>query len=245
VSAPVALVTGASRGIGAACAVALAEAGHDVGIGYVRDREGADATARAVSERGRRAVVHAADVSDEEAAAGLVGAVEEGLGYLDVLVLNAGITRDGPALRMGADAWRAVLDTNLSGAFFTARPALRGMLRRRRGSVVAISSIVGLGGNAGQANYAAAKAGLIGMVRALARECGPRGVRVNAVAPGYVTTDMTAELADEQRERLLALTPLGRLGTPEEVAGVVTFLASPAAGFVTGVVLPIDGGLSL
>jgi 3-oxoacyl-[acyl-carrier protein] reductase len=245
VSAPVALVTGASRGIGAACAVALADAGHDVGIGYVRDRAGAEATARAVSERGRRALVHAADVSDEDAAAGLVATVEEGLGDLDVLVLNAGITRDGPALRMGGDAWRAVLDTNLSGAFFTARPALRGMLRRRRGSLVAISSIVGLGGNAGQANYAAAKAGLIGMVRALARECGPRGVRVNAVAPGYVATDMTAELADEHRERLLALTPLGRLGTPEEVAGVVTFLASPAAGFITGVVLPIDGGLSL
>jgi 3-oxoacyl-[acyl-carrier protein] reductase len=244
-SGPVALVTGASRGIGAACAVALAETGHDVGIGYVRDRDGAEATARAVAERGRRTLVHAADVSDETAAAGLVAAVEEGLGDLDVVVLNAGITRDGPAVRMGAEAWSAVIDTNLSGAFFTARPALRGMLRRRRGSIVAISSVVGLSGNAGQANYAAAKAGLIGMVRALARECGPRGVRVNAVAPGYVITDMTAELSDDQRERLIALTPLGRLGTAEEVAGAVVFLASPAAGFVTGVVLPIDGGLSL
>jgi 3-oxoacyl-[acyl-carrier protein] reductase len=139
-----------------------------------------------------------------------------------------------------------VIDTNLTGAFFTARPALRGMLRRRAGSIVAVSSVTGLGGNAGQANYAAAKAGLIGLVRALARECGPRGVRVNAVAPGYVETDMTADvLTPERREEILALTPLGRLGTPADVAGVVAFLCSPHAGYVTGAVLPIDGGLSM
>ncbi len=242
---PVALVSGASRGIGAACAAALAAAGYDVGIGYLRDEAGARATAGAVGAAGRRALIHRADVSDEEQAAGLVAAVEDGLGDLEAVVLNAGVTRDGPAVRMDAERWRAVLDTNLSGAFFTARPALRGMLRRRAGSIVAVSSVVGLGGNAGQANYAAAKAGLIGLVRSLARECGPRGVRVNAVAPGYIETDMTAALAPDHRERLLELTPLGRLGTPQDVAGVVAFLCSPAAAYVTGAVVPIDGGLSM
>jgi 3-oxoacyl-[acyl-carrier protein] reductase len=242
---PVALVTGASRGIGAACAAALAQAGHDVGVAYLSDEAGARATAATVEAAGRRAVTHRADVSDEGAAAELVAAVEEGLGGLDALVLNAGLTRDGPALRMGGDAWRDVLDTNLSGAFYTARPALRGMLRRRAGTIVAVSSVVGLGGNVGQANYAAAKAGMIGLVRALARECGSRGVRVNAVAPGYIETDMTAALTAEQRERIQALAPLGRLGTPADVAGVVTFLCSPAAAYVTGVVLPVDGGLSM
>jgi len=242
---PVALVTGASRGIGAACAIALAEAGHDVGIGWLRDEAGAQDTVRAVEATGRRALAHRADVSVEDEAGGLVAAVEDGLGDLDVVVLNAGITRDGPAIRMDAERWCAVLDTNLSGAFFTARPALRGMLRRRTGSIVAVSSVVGLGGNVGQANYAAAKAGLVGLVRALARECGPRGVRVNAVAPGYVETDMTAALTPEHRERLLALTPLGRFGTPADVAGAVVFLCSPAAAYLTGIVMPIDGGLSM
>jgi 3-oxoacyl-[acyl-carrier protein] reductase len=239
----VALVTGASRGIGAASAAALAEAGYDVAIGYVRDADGAARTAAAVEAAGRTALVHQVNVADEASAAAFVAAAEA-MGDLDAVILNAGITRDGLALRMSADDWGAVLRTNLDGAFFTARAAMRGMLKRRSGSIVAVSSVVGITGNAGQVNYAAAKAGMIGMVKSLAKECGGRGVRVNAVAPGYIETDMTAELADEQRARLLDATPLGRLGTPADVAGAVVFLCSPAAAYVTGAVLPVDGGLS-
>lgn len=241
---PVALVTGASRGIGAACARALAEQGYDVAVGYVNDEAGASATAAAITAAGRQAHVAKADISDPAQASALVDAAEDALGPLDALVANAGITRDGLAMRMSDDDWTAVLDTNLSGAFYTIRPALRGMLKRRAGSIVAVSSVVGISGNPGQVNYAAAKAGIIGMVKSLAREVGPRGVCVNAVAPGYITTDMTAELSDDQRDALLGNTPLGRLGTPEDVAAAVAFLCSPGAAYITGSVLPIDGGLA-
>jgi 3-oxoacyl-[acyl-carrier protein] reductase len=239
-----ALVTGASRGIGAACAVALARDGYDVAIGYFRDADGAARTATAVEALGRRAWTRQVDVSDEESAGGFVAGAEDVLGDLEAVVLNAGITRDRLAMRMSAEDWGVVLRTNLDGAFFTARAAMRGMLKRRAGSIVAVSSVVGIGGNAGQVNYAAAKAGMIGMAKSLAKECGGRGVRVNAVAPGYIETDMTAELGAEQRQRLLDVTPLARLGTPDDVAGAVAFLCSPAAAYITGVVLPIDGGLS-
>ena len=240
---PVALVTGGGRGIGAACARALARAGYDVAIGYARDAEAAQASVEAAESVGRRSICHAADVSDEAAAAGLVERAEEELGPLDALVLNAGITRDGLAVRMPPEDWRAVIDTNLTGAFFVARPALRGMLRRRGGSIVAVSSVVALTGNAGQANYAAAKAGLLGMVRSLARESGGRGVRVNAVAPGYIDTDMTAGLPEAAKTKMMELIPLGRLGSAEDVANAVAFLASDQASYVTGEVLRVNGGM--
>lgn len=239
----VALVTGASRGIGAACAVALATAGHDVGINYARDAAGAAATLAAVEALGRRGLLIQADVADAEAAQALVAAATEGLGPIDSLILNAGITRDGPAIRMDPEAWSAVIDTNLTGAFNVIRPALRGMMKQRSGSIVAISSVIGQMGNFGQANYAASKAGLIGMVLALSVESASRGVRVNAVAPGFITTDMTADLAEEHRTALLGRTPLGRFGTPEDVAAAVAFLCSDSAAFITGAVVPVDGGL--
>ncbi|MSO44330.1 MAG: 3-oxoacyl-[acyl-carrier-protein] reductase [Thermoleophilia bacterium] len=240
----VALVTGASRGIGAACAIALAEAGFDVGIGYVTDHAGAVTTAEAVVARGRAAEVVQGDLSDPNAAQTVVTRTEDALGPLDALVLNAGITRDGLMMRMSDDDWRDVMDTNLSGAFWTARAALRGMMKRRRGSIVAVSSVVGIRGNAGQVNYAAAKAGLIGMTKALAKEAGSRGVRANAVAPGYIITDMTSALPEAVRDQLIGNTPLGRLGTPDDVAAIVAFLCSDAAAFITGTVIPVDGGLA-
>ncbi len=241
----VALVTGASRGIGAAIAASLADAGFDVAVGYARDADGAAATVDAVTARGRAAAAVGGDQADPGAAAAMVAAAEDALGPLDALVLNAGITRDGLMMRMSDDDWQAVIDTNLSGAFYVARAALRGMMKRRAGSIVAVSSVVGITGNAGQVNYAAAKAGMVGMTKSLAREVGSRGVRVNAVAPGYIATDMTAGLGDDLRDGIVAATPLGRLGTPQDVAGVVAFLCSPQAAFMTGTVVNVDGGLSM
>jgi 3-oxoacyl-[acyl-carrier protein] reductase len=191
------------------------------------------------SEAGARAVE--ADVSDPEQAKALVDTV----GELDILVNNAGVTRDGLIARMSDEDWRIVIETNLSGTFHTCRAAARGMMKRRSGSIVNVSSIVGLHGNPGQANYSASKAGIIGLTKALARELGNRGVRANVVAPGYVDTRLTQVIADEMKELMLANTPLGRFGRPEDIAGAVRFLCSEEASFITGEVLLVDGGLGM
>jgi 3-oxoacyl-[acyl-carrier protein] reductase len=231
-----ALVTGGSRGIGRAIAASLAEAGATVVIGY---RSGADEAAEVADEVGGRAVQ--ADVSDPEEAKRLV----EEAGDVDVLVNNAGVTRDGLLARMSDEDWRTVLDTNLGGTFNTCRAVTRGMMKRRSGAIVNVSSIVGVHGNPGQTNYSASKAGIIGFTKALARELGSRGVRANVVAPGYISTRLTNELPEELQQSMLASTPLGRFGDPEDVAGAVRFLASDAAAFVTGEVLLVDGGLGM
>jgi len=231
-----ALVTGASRGIGRAIAVELASAGASVVVGY---RSGQDEAEEVAKEIGGRAVQ--ADVSDAASALALV----EAAGDLDILVNNAGLTRDGLLARMSDEDWRTVIDTNLSSVFYTCRAAARPMMRKRAGSIVNVSSIVGVHGNWGQTNYAASKAGIIGFTKSLARELGSRNVRANVVAPGYVTTQLTDVLPPEATDAMLANTPLGRLGDPEDVAGAVRFLCSDAAAFVTGDVLLVDGGLGM
>jgi 3-oxoacyl-[acyl-carrier protein] reductase len=231
-----ALVTGASRGIGRAIAAELARGGATVVVGYHSGREEAEAVA---AEIGGRAVQ--ADVSDPAHAGRLV----QEAGDLDLLVNNAGLTRDGLIARMSDEDWRVVVDTNLGGVFHTCRAVARGMMKRRSGSIVNVSSIVGVHGNAGQTNYAAAKAGIIGFTKSLARELGTRGVRANVVAPGYVRTRLTDVLGEELTGQMLANTPLGRLGEPEDIASAVRFLCSDEASFITGEVLLVDGGLGM
>ena len=233
-------MTGGSRGIGAAVSRELARAGARVAVNYRNGREAAEALA---GEIGGIAVQ--ADVGDPAQAQVLVGRVEAELGDIDILVNNAGITRDTLIARMSDEDWDAVLETNLKGVFNTCRAVSRKMLKRRRGSIVNLSSVVGVHGNPGQTNYAASKAGIIGFTKALARELGSRGVRVNALAPGYIETELTGALPEEAKQAILASTPLGRLGSPEDVAACVRFLCSDEAGFVTGEVMLVDGGLGM
>ncbi|HEY4252727.1 MAG TPA: 3-oxoacyl-[acyl-carrier-protein] reductase [Roseomonas sp.] len=237
----VALVTGATGGIGAATARALHQAGATVAI---TGRRAAELEALA-AELGGRVIVAPADLADPAAPAALVEKVEAEGGSLDVLINNAGFTRDMLALRMGDADWQAVLDVDLTAPFRLARSALRGMMKKRWGRIVSIASIVGVTGNAGQANYAAAKAGLIGMSKSLAQEVATRGVTVNVVAPGFVKTAMTDTLGEAQKAVLLSRIPTARMGTPEDIAGAVVYLASPAAAWVTGQTLHVNGGMAM
>jgi len=241
----VALVTGGSRGIGRATALALAGADLRVALCYRADADGAAETVAAVRDQGGEALAVAADVADPGALDVAFKEIEATFGPVQVLVNNAGVTRDGLLLRMSDDAWNDVLRTNLDGAFYAIRRAAPAMVRGRFGRIVNIGSAAGLTGSAGQVNYAAAKAGLVGLTRSVARELASRNVTSNLVAPGPIATAMLGGLSDERQDELAKLTPLGRLGTPEEVAAAVAFLCSEAAGYITGAILAVDGGLSM
>jgi 3-oxoacyl-[acyl-carrier protein] reductase len=236
-----ALVTGASGGIGAAIARTLHGAGATVGLSGTR-RDPLDALA---AELGERAHVLPCDLSDADALAALPGEAAKALGSLDILVNNAGVTRDGLFVRMSDEDWERVLEVNLTAAMRLTRAAMRGMMKARWGRVVTITSVVGATGNPGQANYAAAKAGLVGMTKAVAQEVASRGVTLNCVAPGFIATAMTDKLNDEQKAGIMGQIPMGRMGTPEEIAATVLFLASPEASYLTGATLHVNGGMAM
>ncbi|MCY0388557.1 3-oxoacyl-ACP reductase FabG [Robbsia sp. Bb-Pol-6] len=238
----VALVTGASRGIGRAVALGLARAGVEV-IGTATSQTGADGFTAALSEEGLKGRGAVLDVNDAPAADALIDEIVKASGRIDILVNNAGITRDQLALRLKDDDWDAVIDTNLKSVFRLSRAVIRPMMKARSGRIISITSIVGSTGNPGQANYAAAKAGVAGLTRALAREVGSRGITVNCVAPGFIDTDMTRELGEAQHAALKTQIPLGRLGSGEDIAHAVAFLASPQAAYITGTTLHVNGGM--
>ena len=241
----VALVTGSTRGIGRAIAETLAASGARVAV-TGRDAERANESASAIAESsGRDVRGYSADIGITEDASQLVSAVERDFGSLDILVNNAGLTRDGLLMRLKDDDWDAVINANLRGAFATCRAATRGMMKRRWGRIINIASIVGITGNKGQANYAASKAGLIGLTKSIAKELGSRNILANVVAPGFIDTDMTSAMTAEARESLTAGIPLERLGAPSDIAGMVNFLASDLAGYITGQVFVVDGGLAM
>jgi 3-oxoacyl-[acyl-carrier protein] reductase len=241
-SGQVALVTGATRGIGQAIAKALAAGGATV-IGTATTEEGAAKIAAYLAEAGNAGTGIRLDVSDGTAVDAALGDIETRFGAVTILVNNAGITRDNLLLRMKDDEWDAIMATNLKPAYRLAKAVLRGMMKARRGRIIQIGSVVGTSGNPGQANYAAAKAGLLGFTKSLAQEVGSRSITVNCVAPGFIDTDMTKALPDAQREKLLERIPLGRLGSPDDVAHAVAFLASPQAGYITGATLHVNGGM--
>ncbi len=242
----VTLVTGGSRGIGRAVSLDLAAAGARVGVNYATNAAAAEAVVEEIRAAGGEAVALPGDVADPEQAGALVAAVEEAFGDdLWNVVCSAGITRDNVMARLTPEDWDAVIDVNLGGTFHVCRAAARRLMRKRRGAIVTMSSVVGLHGNAGQTNYAASKAGVIGLTKALAREVGSRAIRVNCVAPGYIATEMTAALPEAAQEGILAATPLGRIGEAGEVARTVRFLLSDDAAFITGAVVQVDGGMGI
>lgn len=240
-----ALVTGGSRGIGRAICLELARQGANVAVNYAGNAQAAEETAAACRELGVQAVTIRADVADAAACEAMVKEVISSFGSLHILVNNAGITRDNLALSISEADFDAVLDTNLKGAFCCCKAAYRPMMRQRYGRIINMSSVVGLRGNAGQANYSASKAGLIGLTKSLAKELAARKVTVNAVAPGFIDTDMTAALSETAKNAALGSIPMGRMGTPENVAKAVAFLADEDAGYITGQVLAVDGGMSM
>ena len=240
----VALVTGASRGIGRAIAINLAASGCAVAVNYRSRSDAANEVVGLIEEAGGRAIAVAADVADADAVEAMTADVAEKLGPIAVLVNNAGITDDDLVLRMKPETWDRVIQTNLGSAYLCTRAVLRGMLKARWGRIINITSVSGLSGNPGQANYAAAKAGLVGLTKSVAKEVGSRGITVNAIAPGFIETDMTEELAEDVRAAVLPAITLGRFGSPEDVASAVGYLASEGAGYITGQVLVVDGGLA-
>ena len=240
-----AIVTGASKGIGAATAILLGASGFRVAVGYASDASGAAAVVSDIERTSGSAIAVEIDVANPESVATACAAVESDLGPITVLVNNAGITRDGLTMRMSDDNWNAVINTNLTGAFSMIKRCTPAMMKARYGRVINVASASGQLGSAGQANYAAAKAGLVGLTRSVARELGSRGVTANVVAPGPITTAMTQDMPTEWVDRLTAQVPLGRFGTVDEVAATINFLCSDAAAYITGAIIPIDGGLGM
>ena len=239
----IALVTGASRGIGRAIAVALAAAGADVAVNYAGNKAAAEAVAAEIEAMGRKVLLLQGDVAQLEVCTEMIDAVIKEFGRIDILVNNAGITRDNLLMRMKEEDWDAVLNTNLKGVFNCTKAAVKYMMKQRAGRIVNITSVVGVMGNAGQANYAAAKAGVIGFTKALAKEVSSRGITANVIAPGFIATDMTKVLGESVQEEMLKTIPLGRPGDPQDVANAVLFFASEEAAYITGQVLNVDGGM--